>query len=39
VLYQTDPKARERQQQNNPAEMLKKVHQTGDKSLHTKNFL
>lgn len=33
VLYQTDPKSRERQQQNNPAEMLKKVHHTGDSTL------
>lgn len=35
VLYQTDPVSRERQQQNNPAEMIKKVHHTGDNTLLT----
>lgn len=34
ALYQCDPAERERQQQNSPAEMLKKVHQSGDSSLH-----
>lgn len=36
VLYQTDPKSRERQQQNNPAEMFKNIHNLGDSTLHIK---
>ena len=33
ILYQCDPVSREKQQQNNPAEMMKKVHQIGDSTL------
>lgn len=33
LMYQYNPEVRERQQQNSPAEMIKKVHQTGDSSL------
>lgn len=36
ILYQCDPVSREKQQQNNPAEMMKRVHQIGDSSLHLK---
>lgn len=33
ALYQCDPAAREKQQQNNPAEIMKKVHHIGDSTL------